>query len=73
MSIALTAAAHVDVRATCASCGREARLECEGLPGFWGYPTFNEYFCPHCRARNYVRSSGAIVAATAWTDEIRRQ
>ena len=40
-------------------------LECEGLQGFWGYLTYNEYFCPHCRKQNHALSTGAVVATRA--------
>lgn len=46
---------------SCASCGSALELECEGLQGFYGYPTYNEYFCPRCRKQNHVRSPGAVV------------
>lgn len=51
------------VRSTCASCGAALALECEPTPGFWGYRTYNEYFCPQCRKRNVVLSPGAVVTA----------
>lgn len=53
---------HLFVRVRCASCDAPLELECEGLPGFWGYQTYNEFHCPQCRKRNFQRTSGAIVA-----------
>jgi endogenous inhibitor of DNA gyrase (YacG/DUF329 family) len=47
----------------CAHCGRPVELECAGRPGFWGYETYNEYFCPHCRKQNHERTPGAILSA----------
>ena len=49
----------------CAHCHGTAELECEGRQGFWGYLTYNEYFCPHCRKQNIVRTPGAVVSARA--------
>jgi len=47
----------------CASCLGAVELVCEGLPGFWGYPTYNEFFCPHCKKQDHALTSGAIVTA----------
>jgi phage FluMu protein Com len=58
-----TARGHVFLNVRCAHCQAALQLECEGLPGFWGYETYNEYFCPQCRKQNHQRSSGAIVSA----------
>jgi hypothetical protein len=55
----------VTVSAACAHCRGAVELACEGLPGFWGYETYNEYFCPHCRKQNHQLTPGAIVAARA--------
>ena len=55
----------VILRVRCAHCDGAVELECEGLPGFWGYQTYNEYACPHCRKQNHVRSSGAVIVARA--------
>ncbi len=63
MNVLLTAPPHVILEASCASCHRPLELECEGLQGFWGYQTYNEYFCPHCGKQGHARSSGAIVSA----------
>ena len=52
---------HVILRVRCAHCSGAIELECEGLPGFWGYQTYNEYAWPHCRKQNHVRSSGAVI------------
>jgi hypothetical protein len=49
--------------AHCENCRRLVELSCEGLGGTVMYETFNEYFCPSCRARNYARTPGAIVSA----------
>jgi predicted RNA-binding Zn-ribbon protein involved in translation (DUF1610 family) len=70
--VTLTAPSHVVENVRCASCHREVDLECEGLPGFWGYPTYHEFFCPHCGKQNHARTSGAVVRARAWEDEPRR-
>jgi hypothetical protein len=65
MSRLIASAADVPVilQVCCAHCAGAVELECEGLPGFWGYETYNEYFCPHCRKQNHQRSSGAVVTA----------
>ena len=60
-------AADVDapeiMASTCASCQAALTLVCEPTTGFWGYPTYNEYFCPRCSKRNVVRSSGAVLSS----------
>jgi hypothetical protein len=61
--------AHVITRSRCAHCGSAVELECEGLPGFWGYPTYNEYFCPHCRKQNHTRSTGAVISTRLVTND----
>jgi hypothetical protein len=63
----------VILRVHCAHCHGAVELECEGLPGFWGYETYNEYFCPHCRKQNHQRSAGAIVSARVPADEDREE
>jgi hypothetical protein len=65
MSVDLTSPSHVIVTGACASCHRDVDLECHGLSGFWGYQTYNEYFCPYCRKHNTARTPGAIVSARA--------
>jgi hypothetical protein len=67
ISVDSTAAlpARVFSRVNCESCHRGVELECEGRPGFWGYETYNAYFCPHCRRQNHARTSGAVVLARA--------
>ena len=55
-------AAHVFARVECANCQAALELECEPLPGFYGYRTHNEFFCPTCRKQNHARTTGAIVA-----------
>lgn len=55
--------APVTLRVHCAHCQGAVELECEGLSGFWGYQTYNEYFCPHCRKQNHQRTPGAVVSA----------
>jgi hypothetical protein len=52
----------VIVEATCASCHRLLDLECAGLQGFYGYQTYNEYFCPLCGKQGHARTPGAIVS-----------
>lgn len=54
---------NVIVRARCASCDRPVELECKGLDGFWGYQSYNEYSCPHCKKRNVALCPGTIVSA----------
>ncbi|MEZ5318535.1 MAG: hypothetical protein R2752_14130 [Vicinamibacterales bacterium] len=54
---------HVIVGTRCASCDGAIELECEDLPAYPGYQTFNEYFCPHCRKQGHERTPGAIVSA----------
>jgi hypothetical protein len=61
----------VSVRIACTSCHRAVNLECEGPPGFWGYQTYNEYFCPVCRKQNHARTPGAVVSARAEEDDAR--
>lgn len=51
------------LKVRCAHCSGRVELECEGLPGFWGYRTYNEFFCPHCRKQNHQLTPGAIVEA----------
>jgi hypothetical protein len=55
----------VSVSIACASCHRGVNLECEGPPGFWGYQTYNEYFCPFCRKQNHALTLGAVVSTRA--------
>lgn len=55
--------AHTIASARCASCQGAIELDCEGLTGFWGYKTYNEYSCPHCGKQNHALSTGAVVAA----------
>ena len=62
MRVTLTSPAHVVVEATCASCHRVLDLECAGLQGFYGYQTYNEYFCPLCGKQGHARTPGAIVS-----------
>jgi len=65
MRVTLTVPSPVVVHATCASCNRPADLECEGLSGYSAYPTYNEYFCPHCRKQNHARTPGAVLSVRA--------
>jgi len=65
MSVTLTSPGHIVSTVRCASCGRALDIECEGLPGFWGYRTHNEFFCPYCRKQNHALTSGAVVSARA--------
>lgn len=53
----------VIVRAHCASCHKPVDLACKGYDGFWGYPSYNEYICPHCEKRNVALSAGTILSA----------
>ena len=59
------------VRTRCAHCQAELELECDPLPGFWGYRTHNEFFCPACRKQNHARTTGAIVEVRAVADSRR--
>ena len=54
---------HQVVASSCASCGAALTLVCEPTQGFWGYRTYNEYFCPQCTKRNVVLSPGAVLTA----------
>lgn len=47
----------------CAHCRSVVELECEGLPPYPGYHTFNEFTCPVCHKLNRPRTPGGIVAA----------
>jgi hypothetical protein len=58
----MTKRAPVIVSIHCAHCHAAIELECEGLPVYPGYYTFNEFTCPHCRKLNHPRTPGAIVA-----------
>ena len=53
----------VIVLTSCSNCNAALELECEGLQGFWGYLTYNEFFCPRCKKQNHARSPGAVVSA----------
>ena len=64
--------AHVVLPVHCAHCRRGVVLDCEGLPAYLGYQTFNEYICPHCRKHNIQRTSGAIVSARASQEQAAR-
>ena len=59
---------RVILRVRCAHCRRGVELVCEGLQGFWGYQTHNEYICPHCRKQNHERTPGAVASARVPTD-----
>ena len=61
--------AHVHLLVQCAHCRGAVELECVGLSGFWGYKTYNEYFCPHCRKQNHARTAGNIVSARVAVDQ----
>jgi hypothetical protein len=54
--------ARVIRRTHCEHCRAEVELECQGLQGFWGYETYNDYHCPRCRKRNIARSPGAVTS-----------
>ena len=58
---ALASAAPV-VKVACDSCRRGVELECEGIPFYPGYETFNEFICPHCRKKNVAKTPGEILA-----------
>ena len=61
------------MRVTCPSCHGAVELECRGVDGFWGYETYNEYFCPYCRKQNHQRTAGAIVSARTPAGDGREQ
>jgi hypothetical protein len=63
---------HVTVRVACTSCNGAVELECKGFPGFWGYPSFFEYLCPHCGKQNHAKTSGTIVSAMAVAGQVDR-
>jgi len=60
--------AHVRLLVQCAHCRGAVELECVGLSGFWGYKTYNEYACPHCRKQNHERTAGTVVSARVAVD-----
>jgi hypothetical protein len=43
-------------------CEAPLELLTEGLPGFWGYHTFNAYICPRCGKQSHERTAGAIAS-----------
>jgi hypothetical protein len=56
-------AENVIIHVECANCHGAVQLVCEGLSGFWGYRTYNEYFCPRCKKQNHALTPGAIVSS----------
>ena len=56
---------HLLVTERCASCGGSVELDCEGISGYAGYQTYNEYLCPLCQKLNHARTFGAIVSTRA--------
>ena len=60
--------AHVILLVQCAHCEGAVELECAGLSGFYGYKTYNEYACPHCRKQNHARTAGNVVSARVAVD-----
>ena len=65
----MTEPAHVILRVRCAHCNGAIELECENLRGFYGYNTYNAYFCPHCRKQHHQLCSGPIVATRVPMDD----
>ena len=63
----MTPPVPVIVGARCASCQKPVELVCKGLDGFWGYESYNEYLCPHCRKHNVALCPGTILSARAPT------
>jgi hypothetical protein len=59
----MPSAESIIVHVRCANCDAAVELVCEGLPGFWGYRTYNEYFCPHCKKQDHALTPGAIVSS----------
>jgi hypothetical protein len=70
IDVTTTAPAHVLLRTRCPNCQREIELECKGLQGFWGYNTYNEYFCPYCRKQNHQLCSGTVVSVRPLTHPV---
>ena len=68
----MTAPPHVLLHVRCTHCQRELEVECKGLQGFWGYNTYNEYFCPHCRKQNHQLCSGAVVSVRLLTHDVTK-
>jgi len=66
----MTAPAHVLLHVRCTHCQTELELECKGLQGFWGYSTYNEYFCPLCRKQNHQLCSGAVISVRLLTHDV---
>jgi hypothetical protein len=66
----MTESPHVTIRSSCAHCGCALEIECKGFVGFWGYDTYNEYFCPCCRKQNHAHSTGAVVSVRALTEPV---
>lgn len=60
---ALAQDTHVILNVHCDHCRGAVELECEGLPAYLGYQTYNEYLCPHCKKHNIQRTTGKIVQA----------
>ena len=56
----------------CANCGGAVVLSCEGISGYAGYRTFNEYRCPLCQELNHAHTFGAILSVRA-TESIDNQ
>ena len=64
---ALALSKQVTVKTACESCHRGVLLECEGLPAYQGYQTYNEYICPHCLKKNVQLTPGLIVSVKGAT------
>ena len=67
IDVTMPTPAYVLLHVRCTHCQREIELECKGHQGFWGYNTYNEYFCPHCRKQTHQLCSGAVVSVRVLT------
>lgn len=50
------------ITTSCESCDAALTLICEATQGFFGYKTYNEFFCPRCRKRNVALTTGAVLS-----------
>jgi phage FluMu protein Com len=64
-SLGMSPPRHVLVTERCSSCDGSVELDCEGISGYAGYQTYNEYLCPHCQKLNHALTFGVILAARA--------
>jgi hypothetical protein len=50
----------VPLTVLCESCKKPVALTTVGLAGVASYPTYNQFFCPHCRKLNTAKTDGSI-------------